>query len=92
MAIKLPANYSYSGPFQSQRKNKRMYIILHNKKTGKDKHIHFGHPDYTTYYDHHNAEKRRRFRARAEGIRDKHGKLAYKNIHSPLFWSYNILW
>ena len=37
-------------------------------------------------------EQRARYRARAEGIKNKQGQLTYKDKNTANYWSYNYLW
>ena len=75
------------GPVRrSQRKHKKYVVCVNGKE------VHFGHTDYEDYLDHQDPERRRRYLARAKGIRDAKGKLTWNNPKSPNFWSVNVLW
>lgn len=51
--------------------------------------IHYGDPDMP---DNRSAEQRRRFIARAIGIRDGKGRLTKDNIFSANYWALRDLW
>ena len=83
LARALPAD----GPVrQSTRKNKK-YVVAVN---GRD--VHFGHSQYQDFLDHGDPERRRRYLARAKGIRDGKGRLTWTNPESPNYWSVHVLW
>ena len=71
----------------SERANKKYVVTLPN-----DKKVHFGHRGYEDFTIHKNLNRRRNYRKRASKIRDKDGKLTYKNKESPNFWSFHLLW
>lgn len=71
---------------KSTRKNNKFMLVKNGKK------IHFGHPEYEDYLDHKDKERRKRYLARARGIRDGNGKLTYKNKNSANYYSVHILW
>jgi len=70
----------------STRKNNKFMVLV------KDKWVHFGHKDYKDFLDHKDIVRRKSYLARAKGIKDKSGKLTYKNNKSANFWSINLLW
>jgi len=70
----------------STRKNNKFMVLV------KDKWIHFGHKDYQDFLDHKDPIRRKSYLARSKGIRDKSGKLTYKNKQFANFWSINLLW
>lgn len=82
-------------------KNKKYSVYIKDGK--KIKVIHFGDRSMEHYYDstsvgrwshlnHLDPERRRLYRARASGIKDKAGNLTYLNKNSPNYWSYHYLW
>ena len=86
-------------PFLSKSKNKKysVYVIKNDKK----KLIHFGDSrmqqfkDKLKHYsnlDHGDKERRRRYLARAKGIKDKNGNLTWKNKNSANYYSIKYLW
>ena len=86
-------------PFLSKSKNKKysVYVIKNDKK----KLIHFGdsrmqhYKDKLGHYsnlDHGDKERRRRYLARAKGIKDKNGNLTWKNKNSANYYSIKYLW
>lgn len=83
-------NFSYKGPFKSNRKNKKFYVIV--TMNNKTKIIHFGDSRYESYDQHGDEKRRKNYLARAKGIRDKNGKLTYKNPLSSNYWAINYLW
>jgi len=42
--------------------------------------------------DHNDLERRKRYLARAKGIKDKNGNLTYKDKNTSNYWSVNYLW
>ena len=86
-------------PFVSKSKNKKysVYVIKNDKK----KLIHFGDSrmqqfkDKLGHYsnlDHGDKERRKRYLARAKGIKDKNGNLTWKNKNSANYYSIKYLW
>lgn len=80
---------------KSTRKDKKLQVNINGKT------IHFGNPKYQHYedktgiwksLDHKDPERRKRYLARAKGIKDKEGNLTWKDINSPNYWSIKILW
>jgi len=82
---------------KSNIKNKK-YDVLYNGKW-----ISFGDRRYSQYFDkvplhlysnlnHGDPVLRANYLARAKGIKDKEGKLTYKNKNSPNYWSVHFLW
>jgi hypothetical protein len=69
----------------SKAKNKRFYVV-YDKKI-----INFASKIGQTFIDHHDENKRNSWKARHSRIL-KEGKPAYKNKHSPSYWSWSILW
>lgn len=51
--------------------------------------LHYGDPNMP---DNQSAEQRRRFIARATGIRDSNGRLTKDNIFSANYWALRDLW
>lgn len=81
-----PSNKKYS-----------VYVI----KNKKPKLIHFGDRSMQQYHDklghwvskdHLDPERRRRYLARAKGIKNKSGKLTWKDINSANYYSVKYLW
>lgn len=77
------------------------YAVYVKGKNGNPKLIYFGDRRYKQYHDvlgcysnqdHGNLERRRNYRKRSEGIKDKYGNPTYKNINSANYWSYHYLW
>ncbi len=67
----------------------------------KGKTIHFGARDMEHYKDktgiwkskdHLDKDRRKSYRARASGIKNKKGELTYQNPESGNYHSYNVLW
>lgn len=82
--------------FLSEKKDKKLMVIVNNKK------IHFGQKGYEHFFDktglldkklnHKDEQRRERYLKRSKGIKDKNGNLTYKNPESANFHSINILW
>lgn len=47
---------------------------------------------YYKNLDHNDSERRKRYLARAKGIKDKNGNLTYKDKNTSNYWSVNYLW
>jgi len=81
----------------STRKNKKYSVI-----TPKGKVVHFGDKRYGQFkdtalgvykdLDHNDRARRRSYRRRARGIRNKNGKAVFQDKESPAYYSYNYLW
>jgi len=83
---------------KSTRKGKKYSVI-----TPSGKKIHFGasgmeqYKDSTglglySHLDHGDKERRKRYLARAKGIKDKNGNLTWNNKESPNYYSVHYLW
>ena len=70
----------------SNRMNKKYMVTLKNGKK-----IHFGDDRYEDYLTHQDTKRRTQYRKRASKIKDKNGKLTYKDKNSAI-WSYHLLW
>ena len=71
----------------STRKNNKYVATLSNGKK-----IHFGSSQYPDYLIHKDKDRKERYLARAEKIKNKQGELTYTNPESSNFWSVNLLW
>jgi hypothetical protein len=87
-------------PFKSSAKNKKYSVYVKDNDKNK-KLIHFGDKRYEHFkdkigeykkLDHGDKERRENYLKRAKGIKDKTGKLTYKDKNSANFWSVNFLW
>jgi hypothetical protein len=83
---------------KSTRKGKKYSVI-----TPSGKKIHFGSSsmeqfrDSTglglySHLDHNDKERRKRYLARAKGIKDKNGNLTWKDKESANYYSIRFLW
>ena len=80
-------------PFKNNTNSKYkffVYVKADNKKGFKK--IGFGHKNYKDFTQHKDQERRRRYLARAKGIKDKEGNLTYKNKNSANYFSVKYLW
>lgn len=84
--------------YKSNRKNKK-YMAY--SPTGKK--VHFGDSRYQHYrdttglglyshLDHNDKDRKKRYLARAKGIRDKNGRLTWKNPESANYYAVRYLW
>jgi hypothetical protein len=82
----------------STRKHKKYSVV-----TPKGKVVHFGsrtnfqYKDTTglraySHLDHLDPVRKRNYRRRARGIRNRRGKAVYRDKESPAYYSYNFLW
>jgi len=80
-------------PFRYKGKGKfKFSVYVKNKKTAKPKLIHFGYKPMKDFTQHKDPERRRRYLARAKGIRNKEGKLTWKDKNTKNYWSTHYLW
>lgn len=87
--------------FRSNVKNKKYRVEFTHK--GKLHKINFGQLGYEHYKDttplklfskfnHNDKQRRKSYRARASGIKNKQGQLTYKNPLYANYWAYKYLW
>ena len=83
---------------KSKRKNKKYSVTTPSGKT-----IHFGDIRYSqfkdstglglyTHLNHGDKERRKKYLARAKGIKNKDGKLTWKDPESSNYYSIKFLW
>tara|TARA_R110000765_G_C18853292_1_gene599156 strand:+ start:780 stop:1043 length:264 start_codon:yes stop_codon:yes gene_type:complete len=80
-------------PFKNNTNSKYkffVYVKADNKRGYKK--IGFGDKNYKDFTQHKDPERRRRYLARAKGIKDKEGNLTYKNKNSANYFSVKYLW
>jgi len=77
------------------------YPYKYGVLVANDKIIYFGDRRYEQYYDkggvwkhlnHGDKERRRRYLARARGIKNKYGKVTCNDKNSANYWSIHYLW
>jgi hypothetical protein len=73
-------------PEKSTRKNKK-FMVLTQKGI-----VHFGQVGYQDFTQHKDEKRREAYCKRSKGIKDKNGKLTYKDKNTANFWSRRILW
>lgn len=87
------AGYTFDGynkPRKSRAKNKKKVVLA---KVGSFVMlIHYGDSRYSDYTRHKDKERRKNYRKRSGGIRDKSGKLTRDNKFSANYWARNDLW
>jgi hypothetical protein len=81
----------------STRKHKKYSVITPSGKV-----VHFGDKRYGHFkdkalgvykdLDHNDTARRRSYRRRARGIKNRQGKAVYNDKESPAYYSYNYLW
>ena len=76
--------------YKSWLKDKKLVVRVIHK--GIDKLVHFGQVGYSDFTIHKDTERRKRYLARAKGIKNKKGELTYKDRLSPNYWAVKILW
>lgn len=90
-------------PFKYRGRGKFKYSVYVKSSTAKcgRKLLHFGHQDYQHYFDkggvysklnHLDPVRRKRYRARAQGIKNKLGQRTYLDRNSKNYWAYHYLW
>jgi hypothetical protein len=86
-------------PFVSTAKNKKYSVYV--MKDGKKTLIHFGDKTYQHFsdkignysqLDHNDKERQKSYLARAKGIKNKKGELAWKDKNTASYWAVRILW
>jgi len=84
--------YTY---YKSTNPDKKLMVVVDGKK------IHFGarsmqhYKDRTGIWkskDHLDSKRRENYKSRAGGIKDKNGKLTYKDPTKANYHAYHILW
>lgn len=83
-------SFSYDGPYPSDRKNKKYYVLV--TKGNKTKRVDFGDKRYDDYLKHKDPERRDRYIARASKIKNSKGKYTKDDPFSPNYWSLRLLW
>lgn len=87
----------YDSEVTPNNKKYSVYVLNNNKR----KLIHFGDRNMEQYYDkiglwsnlnHLDKQRRKSYRARSSGIKNRFGQLTYKDQNSANYWSYNYLW
>ena len=81
----------------STRKNKKYSVITPSGRV-----VHFGDKRYGHFkdkalgvykdLDHNDRARRRSYRRRARGIKNKYGKAVFQDKESPAYYSYRFLW
>lgn len=81
----------------SKRKHKKYSVITPSGKV-----VHFGDKRYGHFkdkalgvykaLDHGDTTRRRSYRRRARGIKNRQGKAVFQDKESPAYYSYNFLW
>ena len=81
----------------STRKNKKYSVITPSGRV-----VHFGDKRYQHFkdkalgvysnLDHNDKVRRRSYRRRARGIKNKNGKAVFLDKESPAYYSYRFLW
>ena len=80
-------------PFKYKGKGKfkfSVYVKSDNKKGYKL--IHFGHSLYKDFTQHRDEKRRTSYLKRAKGIKNKEGKLTWKDKNTKNYWSTHYLW
>ena len=83
----------------SKAKDKKFSVLYHGHliNFGQKGYEHYKTSDKIpqklhVYNEHHDKERRKRFRERASKIRNAKGELTYKNPLYANYWSYTYLW
>ena len=73
-------------PVKSTRKGKKFMVKTKNGL------IHFGDSRYKDFTQHGDMKRRESYCKRSKGIRNKDGKLTYKDKDTANYWSRKVLW
>ncbi len=79
-------------PFKYKGKGKFKFSVYVKGTNNKPKLIHFGHKDYKDFTQHKDQKRRANYLARAKGIKNKEGKLTWKDKNTKNYWSVHYLW
>ena len=77
-------------PFKSTVKGKKYSVYV--MKNGKKTKINFGDSNMKDFRQHKDEKRRKSYLARAKGIRNKEGKLTYKDKNTANYWSIKYGW
>jgi hypothetical protein len=78
-------------PFRSKRKGKKFSVYVKGK-SGNPKLIHFGDSNMKDFTQHKDPKRRKSYLARAKGIKNKQGKLTWKDKNTANYWAVHYLW
>ena len=67
-----------------------VYVKSNNKRGYKQ--ISFGDKRYEDFTQHKDQKRRSSYLARAKGIKNKEGKLTWKDKNTPNYWAVHFLW
>ena len=79
-------------PFKYSGNGKFKFSVYVKGPSGTPKLIHFGHRDYQDFRQHKDLKRRASYLARAKGIKNKEGKLTWKDKNTKNYWSVHHLW
>ena len=79
-------------PFRYRGKGVYKFSVYVKNEEGNPKLIHFGHKDYKDFTQHKDETRRKSYLARAKGIKNKEGKLTWKDKNTKNYWSVHYLW
>ena len=77
-------------PYKSTKSGKKGMVFV--KKNGQVRLIHFGDSSMQDFTQHRDKKRRASYLARAKGIKDKSGKLTWKDKNSANYYSIKYLW
>lgn len=80
-------------PFKNTTNSKKKFFVYvkADNKSGYKK-IGFGHKDYEDFTEHKDEKRRANYLKRAKGIKNKEGKLTWKDKNTANYWSVHFLW
>ena len=79
-------------PFKYQGKGVFKYSVYVKNSNGKPKLLHFGDSRYQDFTQHKDEKRRASYLKRAKGIKNKQGKLTWKDKNTKNYWSVHYLW
>tara|TARA_R110000744_G_scaffold21242_1_gene55163 strand:+ start:9375 stop:9647 length:273 start_codon:yes stop_codon:yes gene_type:complete len=79
-------------PFIYKGEGKFKFSVYVKNDKGNPKLIHFGHSDYQDFTQHKDEKRRKNYLSRAKAIKNKEGKLTWKDKNSKNYWSVHYLW
>ena len=80
-------------PFKNTGKSKKKFFVYvkADNKSGYKK-IGFGHKDYEDFTQHKDKKRQSSYLKRAKGIKNKEGKLTWKDKNTANYWAVHYLW
>jgi len=79
-------------PFKYKGNGVFKFSVYVKSPSGKPKLIHFGDSRYQDFTQHKDEKRRASYLKRAKGIKNKEGKLTWRDKNTKNYWSVHYLW